>query len=103
MIPNHDGFMDGLPELSAKEMKKGGGISFLTKLQRLEMKVQRQKEKQQQGELSLQKMQADLMLAEDESSDEDRRNYKITAKDYEILQKAKLQEGVDPGLFAHQD
>ena len=67
------------------------------------MQLQRLEEKQQQLELTKQKKQADLLLAEDENSDEDRFNYKITAQDYEILQKAKLQEGVNPGLFAHLD
>jgi hypothetical protein len=63
--------MNDLPELSAKERKRGGGISFLTKQQKLEMQLQRLEEKQQKLELSKQKKQADLLLAKDENSDED--------------------------------
>lgn len=63
--------MDNLPELNAKELKKGGGVSFLTKKQRLEMQLERLDEKQKQLELAKQKKQADLMLIEDENSDED--------------------------------
>jgi hypothetical protein len=71
MIPINNGFMNDLPELSAKERKRGGGISFLTKQQKLEMQLQRLEEKQQKLELSKQKKQADLLLAKDENSDED--------------------------------
>jgi hypothetical protein len=71
MLPNHNGFMDNLPELNAKELKKGGGVSFLSKKQRLELQVERLEEKQKQLELAKQKKQADLMLLEDENSDED--------------------------------
>ena len=43
------------------------------------------------------------MLLEGENSDDDFFQYKITHKDWEILQQAKLQEGVNPELFANQD
>ena len=91
MIPNHNGFMDNLPELSAKELKKGGGVSFLTKRQRLEMQLERLEEKKNRLELAKQKKQADLMLMEDENSNEEFFKYKISAKDYDILQQAKAQ------------
>lgn len=35
------------------------------------------------------------MLIEDENSDDEFFKYKITARDYEILQKAKIQEGMN--------
>ena len=41
MLPNYNNFIDNLPELSAKELKKGGGVSFLSKRQRLEMQLER--------------------------------------------------------------
>ena len=31
MIPENGGFCNNLPELTVKELKKGGGINFLTK------------------------------------------------------------------------
>ena len=79
MIPNNNGFMDNLPELSAKEMKKGSGVSFLSKRQRLEMQLERLEEKKNRLELSKQKKQADLMLMDDENSDDDFFKYKISA------------------------
>ena len=39
------------------------------------------------------------MLLEDENSDDDFFQYKITHRDFEILQRAKLQEGVNENLF----
>ena len=89
MIPNNNGFMNNLPELSAKEMKKGGAVSFLNKRQRLELQLERLEEKKNRLELSKQKKQADLMLMDDENSDEDFFKYKISAKDFGLLQQAK--------------
>ena len=43
----------------------------------------------QRLELSKQKKQADLMLMDDENSDEDFFKYKISAKDFGLLQQAK--------------
>jgi hypothetical protein len=85
MVPNHNGFVNNLPELSAKELKKGGGVSFLSKRERLEMQLERLEEKKNKLELAKQKKQADLMLMEDENSDEEFFNYKINSKDYELL------------------
>ena len=56
------------------------------------MQLERLEEKQRQLELSKQKKQADLMLVQDEDSDEEFFKYKISAQDFEILQKAKAQE-----------
>ena len=56
------------------------------------MQLERLEEKQRQLELSKQKKQADLMLVQDEESDEEFFKYKISAQDFEILQKAKAQE-----------
>ena len=56
------------------------------------MQLERLEEKKNQLELAKQKKQADLMLLEDEGSDEEFFKYKISAKDYDILQKAKVQE-----------
>ena len=38
--------MNELTELNSKELKKGGGISFLSKRQRLEMQLERMEDKQ---------------------------------------------------------
>jgi LAS superfamily LD-carboxypeptidase LdcB len=91
MVPNHNGFVNNLPELSAKELKKGGGVSFLSKRERLEMQLERLEEKKNKLELAKQKKQADLMLMEDEDSDEDFFKYRISSKDYDLLQQAKAQ------------
>ena len=37
MIPNNGGFFDNLPQLSNKEMKRGGGVNFMTKKERLQL------------------------------------------------------------------
>ena len=86
MIPSNNGFLDNLPELSAKELKKGGGVSFLNKRERLEMQLERLEEKKNRLELAKQKKQADLMLMDDENSDDEFFKYKISAKDYDLLQ-----------------
>jgi hypothetical protein len=41
MVPANEGFCENLPELSAREIKKGSGISFMTKKQRLELQLNR--------------------------------------------------------------
>ena len=103
MVPGNNGFCDSLPELTANEHKHGGSISFLTKKQRLEMQLNRLEEQQKKIELARQKRQADLMLLEDENSDEDFFQYKITHKDWEILQKAKAHEGAIAPAFGQQN
>ena len=52
MIPNNNGFVNNLPELSGKELKKGGGISFLNKKQKLEMQLERLEDKKNRIELA---------------------------------------------------
>ena len=47
MIPNPNGFCDDLKPLSAKELKKGGGINFFSKQERLETQVQRLEERRE--------------------------------------------------------
>ena len=41
MVPLRDGFFDGLDVLSAKEMRRKGNLSFLTKRERMEMELAR--------------------------------------------------------------
>jgi hypothetical protein len=55
------------------------------------MQLERLEEKKNQLELTKQKKQADLLLIEDENSDEEFFKYKISARDYDILQQAKRQ------------
>ena len=44
MIPDNNGFFNNLPELSAKELKKGGGVNFYSKKERLERQVLKMEE-----------------------------------------------------------
>ena len=103
MIENRNGFFDGLDELSVKQLKKHGGVSFISKKQRLEFELQRLNERQQKLELAVLKKQADL---ENVDNEEDGFRIKISAKDYELLQRAKQQQPViNPALpvaFQHQ-
>ena len=46
MIDNSDRFFDDLPTLSASELKKSGGMSFISKKQRLEMELARIQERE---------------------------------------------------------
>ena len=96
MIPDNNGFWDGLRQLDGKDLKKGGGISFLSKKQRLEMQLLRLDEKQETLNQAKQKKQADLMLLDGEDSDEDFFKYKINANDWEVLQLAKMHGVVNP-------
>ena len=89
MVENRNGFFDDLEELSVKQLKKHGGISFISKKQRLEFELQRLNERQQKLELAVLKKQADLENANDE---EDGFRIKVSAKDYELLQRAKEQQ-----------
>ena len=59
------------------------------------MQLNRLDEKKQKLKQQKEKKQTDLMLLEDENSDEDFFKYKITHKDFEILQRAKLQESMN--------
>ena len=65
------------------------------------MQLERLDEKRNRLELAKQKKQADLDLLEDENSDEDFFKYKITAKDYDILQQAKAQ-GAEQQMLGQQ-
>ena len=85
MIPNNNNFVNDLPELSAKDLKKGGGISFLTKRERLELQLNRLDDKQKKIDDLKQKKQADLLLLDGENSDDDFFQYKINHRDWEIL------------------
>jgi tRNA1(Val) A37 N6-methylase TrmN6 len=78
MVPSNNGFLNNLQELSAKELKKGGGLSFMNKKERLEFQLEQIEEKKNKLELSKQKKQADLMLMEDENSEEEFFKYKIS-------------------------
>ena len=66
------------------------------------MQLNRLEERQKKLEIQKQKRQADLMLLEDEDSEDDFFQYKITHRDWGILQQAKIQAGVDPSLIANQ-
>ena len=65
------------------------------------MQMERLDEKRDRLELAKQRKQADLDLLEDENSDEDYFKYKISAKDFDILQQAKA-ERVEQRMFAQQ-
>ena len=92
MIQGPAGFFDGIAPLSGKELKRGGGVSFLSKRDRLQMQIDRLEEKMKEAETLKQKKQADLMLLDGEDSDEDFFKYKVSAKDMAILQRAKQEE-----------
>ena len=66
------------------------------------MQLDRLDEKKRKLDLAKEKKQADLMLLDGEDSDEDFFQYKITGKDWEILQKAKAQEGQNINAFPQQ-
>ena len=62
MIPNRNGFFDNLEQLSAKELKKKGSLSFLTKRERMEMELGRIKERQHKLDMARRKKEADLAI-----------------------------------------
>ncbi len=78
--------------MNGKQQKGGHKLSFLTKKQKLELQLQRIEHRQQQLEASKQQKQADLMNAGNENEDANLFSYKISAKDYDLLQKAKQME-----------
>ena len=47
MIPLREGFFDGLDVLSAKEMRRKGNLSFMTKRQKMEMQLARIAEREE--------------------------------------------------------
>ena len=71
MVPENNGFCENLPQLTAKQLSKRTGISFLSKKERLTLQMNRLEEKQKELELSKQKKQAQLMLMKDDNSDDD--------------------------------
>ena len=45
MFENRNGFFDNLDELSVKQLKKNGDISFMSKKEKLELQLQRIKDR----------------------------------------------------------
>jgi len=66
MVPNRNGFFDNLEQLSAKEMRRKGSISFLSKKDKLQFELERINEREEKLQLSKRKKMADLALADDE-------------------------------------
>ena len=95
MMPNRNGFFDGLEPLSSKELRKHGGISFQSKKQRMEMQLARINEREEKLRLSKAKKEADLQLLDDEADDF---KVKISLEDFEILKRAKLQQQANPAF-----
>ena len=67
-IPNHNGFFDNLPPLSAAELRKGSGfkINLLTKRQKKEQQMARIEEQELRIAEAKAKKQAELDSLEDE-------------------------------------
>jgi hypothetical protein len=90
LIENKNGFFDDLPALGVKELKRQGGVSFLSKRQRLEYDMQRLEQRQQKLELAkLRKQEALENIDDDDGLD---MKVKVSMKDYDLLQRAKQQE-----------
>ena len=83
-------------ELGLKEQKKGGGISFMSKKQRLELQLARLDEREQKLKETREKKMADLLLLGNEDSEEEGLGfkYKISPQDYALLQQAKEAQGI---------
>ena len=66
MIPLREGFFEGLDILSAKEMKRKGNLTFLSKRQKMEMELARITEREEKLKAARAKKEADLALLDDE-------------------------------------
>ena len=71
MMQGLEGFFENLPELSLKEQKKAGGMSFLSKRQRIELQLARMDEREQKLKETREKKMADLLLLANEDSEEE--------------------------------
>ena len=94
-IPNHNGFFDNLPPLSASELRKGKGfkLNLLTKRQRKEQQLARLEEQEQRLAAARVKKQAELDDLEDE---EDGVRLRVTKAEFDLIQRAK-EAGLDRG------
>ena len=94
-IPNHNGFFDNLPPLSASELRKGNGfkLNLLTKRQRKEQQLARLEEQEQRLAAARVKKQAELDDLEDE---EDGVRLRVTKAEFDLIQRAK-EAGLDRG------
>ena len=96
-IPNHNGFFDNLPPLSASELRKGNGfkLNLLTKRQRKEQQLARLEEQEQRLAAARVKKQAELDDLEDE---EDGVRLRVTKAEFDLIQRAK-EAGLDRGRW----
>ena len=77
--------------------KRGGNINPLTKREKVEIALERIKEKEAKLALSKQKKEADLLLINDE---DDGFKVRVSLADFEVLKRFKLAAQANPDLFA---